>query len=204
MSVLVKTGLGLAGGVILLLTVFAQGVFNAGDAGVGWLYSARGFGVLLGPYLVRSWVGHDPSKMRRAILVAFVVSCLGYLAFSAAPTFWLAALFVMVAHIGTGVLWVMSSTLLQILTPDRLRGRIFAIDFGLNTVTNALSTFLVGVVLEQWDARVVAAAMSVVVIGHAILCGGADVLSRHQHPQAGEAVANGASAGAQAGRADVD
>ena len=42
-SALVKTGIGLAGGVILLLTVFSQAVFRIGDAGVGWLYSARGW-----------------------------------------------------------------------------------------------------------------------------------------------------------------
>jgi hypothetical protein len=55
----------------------------------------------------------------------------------------------------TGILWTLSSTMLQILTPDRMRGRIFAIDFGTNTVTTALSTFLVGVMLERWDPRVV-------------------------------------------------
>ena len=56
-SVLVKTGVGFAGGIILLLTVFAQAVFKVGDAGVGWLYSARGLGVLLGRILRgRSWV----------------------------------------------------------------------------------------------------------------------------------------------------
>ena len=183
-SALVKTGIGLAGGVILLLTVFAQAVFRVGDAGVGWLYSARGLGVLLGPYLVRPYVGHDLARMRRIILVSFFLAGLGYLAFSSAASFALGALFVMLAHMCTGILWTLSSTMLQILTPDRMRGRIFAIDFGTNTLTTALSTFLVGVMLERWDPRVVAAAMAVVFIVYALLWGGLVLLSQRQHPQA--------------------
>ena len=185
-SALVKSGLGLAGGVILLLTVFAQAVFRVGDAGVGWLYSARGLGVLLGPYFARPYVGRDPVKMRRAILVSFFLGGLGYLAFSAAPTFALGALFVMLAHMCTGILWTMSSTLLQLFTPDRMRGRVFAIDFGANTVTTALSTFLVGVMLERWEPRVVATAMAAVFIVYAVLWGGLVLLSQRRHPQAWE------------------
>jgi MFS family permease len=185
-SALVKTGIGLAGGVILLLTVFAQAVFRIGDAGVGWLYSARGLGVLLGPYLVRPYVGHDLAKMRRVILVSFFLAGLGYLAFGSAASFAWGALFVMLAHMCTGILWTLSSTMLQILTPDRMRGRIFAIDFGTNTVTTALSTFLVGVMLERWDPRVVASAMAVVFVVYAVLWGGLVVLSHRQHPQAWE------------------
>src|SRR5512143_455369 len=103
-SVLVKTGVGFAGGIILLLTVFAQGVFKIGDAGVGWLYSARGLGVLLGPYFARPIVGHDLTKMRRAILISFILAGLGYLAFSGTSVFILGALFVMFAHMFTGIL----------------------------------------------------------------------------------------------------
>jgi len=183
-SVLVKTGVGFAGGIILLLTVFAQGVFKIGDAGVGWLYSARGLGVLLGPYFARPLVGHDLSKMRRAILISFVLAGVGYLAYSGAPTFVLAALCVMFAHMFTGILWTLSSTMLQLLVPDRMRGRIFAPDFGTNTVTTSLSTFLVGVLLEQWEPRVVASALATVFIAYALVWGGLVLFSQRQHPQA--------------------
>ena len=92
--------------------------------------------------------------------------------------FWVAALCIGVAHIGGGTQWVLSSTMLQLLTPDRLRGRIFAIDFGLNTVTNALSTFVVGAAVERWDARVVAAGMSAVFIVYAFVWGAAVLISQ--------------------------
>ncbi len=180
-SVLVKTGLGLAGGIILLLTIFAQGVFHAGDSGIGWLYSARGLGALLGPYFARPFVGHDVGKMRRVILVSFFISAAGYLAFSGAPIFLLAALCVVLAHFGTGILWTLSSTMLQILVPDHMRGRIFAIDFGMNTVTAALSTFLTGIALDHWDPRVVASAMGVVFVVYAVLWAAMVLVSRTRH-----------------------
>ncbi len=180
-SVLVKTGLGLAGGILLLLTVFAQGVFHAGDSGIGWLYSARGLGALLGPYLARPVVGSDLGKMRRVILVSFFIGAAGYLAFGLAPIFLIAALCVVLAHLGTGILWTLSSTMLQLLVPDRMRGRIFAIDFGLNTVTAALSTFLTGVALDHWDARVVAFAMAVVFVTYAALWAGMVLVSRSRN-----------------------
>lgn len=183
-SVLVKTGIGFAGGIILLLTVFAQDVFMMGAAGVGLLYSARGLGVLLGPYFARPLVGHDLIKMRKAILISFVLAGVGYLAFSSTSMFIVAALCVMMAHMFTGILWTMSSTMLQLLTPDRLRGRVFALDFGTNTVTTALSTFLVGVLLEQWEPRMVASTMAVVFIAYAVVWGGLVLLSQRQQPQA--------------------
>ncbi len=191
-SVLVKTGIGLAAGIILLLTIFAQGVFRVGDSGIGWLYSARGLGALLGPYLARPFVGQNIGRMRRVILVSFFIAGFGYFAFSGAPFFWVAALCVVIAHAGTGAMWTLSSTMLQLLVPDQFRGRLFAIDFGLNTVMGALSTFLVGIAVEQWDARTVAAAMGVVFFVYAIVWGAGVFISRVRdaaawNGQAGEA-----------------
>lgn len=180
-AILVKTGWGLAAGVILLLTIFAQSVFHTGAAGIGWLYSARGLGALLGPYAAQRFVGFDLAKMRRMIFFSFLVAGLGYLAFGTAPAFWVAAVAVMIAHIGGGTLWALSSTILQLLTPDRLQGRIFAIDFGLSTVTTALSTFMVGAAVEHWDARVVAEGTSVIFIVYALLWGAAILVSHRRN-----------------------
>ena len=54
----VKAGWGLAGGVLLLLTIFGQRVFPVGGstaAGIGVLYGARGIGAGLGPIALR-WI----------------------------------------------------------------------------------------------------------------------------------------------------
>lgn len=183
-SVLVKTGLGLTGGILLLLTVFSQAVFRFGDSGIGWFYSARGLGVLIGPYIARPLVGNDLGKMRRAILISFFIGGIGYLGFSDSPAFWVAAFSVMVAHIGTGINWTLSSTMLAFLVPDRLRGRIFALDFGLNTVSAALSTFVVGVAVERADPRAVATTMGIVFVVYAAVWSGMILLSRRRNSEA--------------------
>ena len=49
----------------------------------------------------------------------------------------------------SNVLWVFSSTLLQLSVPDTYRGRVFATDFALLTIVMALSTFVTGWALDH-------------------------------------------------------
>ena len=161
---LVKFGWGIGGGVILLLSVFATQVFNAGDAGIGWLYAARGTGALLGPYLVNGLVGHDQNRMRWSIAISYVVNGLGYLGFSLAPTLAWGLPFVLIGHLGSGASWVLSSTMLQQVVPDRLRGRIFSIDNGLVTLAMAASTWVAGVATPVFGPRLVCAVLALVAL----------------------------------------
>jgi MFS family permease len=66
----VKTGWGLGGGVLLLLTIFGRDIFplgRDGSASIGLLYAARGAGALVGPMIAR-WITDDsPRTMRRTI-----------------------------------------------------------------------------------------------------------------------------------------
>ena len=55
--------------------------------------------------------------------------------------------------------WFLSATLLQRLTPDHIRGRIFSMDLGLLTLTLAFSTFVTGAAVDRFDSRIVAAAL---------------------------------------------
>jgi MFS family permease len=153
---LVKAGWGVGGGIVLLLSVFGTQVFRAGDEGIGLLYAARGLGVLLGPYVMRLFVGNDFRRMRRTISVAFAFVGVFYSLFSLAPTLALAMLMVTASHFWAGTAWALSSTMLQQLVPDRLRGRVFAIDNGLVMLTIPLSTLVVGQASEVFHPRVVA------------------------------------------------
>src|SRR5437773_4938848 len=86
---LVKTGWGLAGGVLLLLTIFGQRVFPIGAgaaAGIGVLYGARGVGAGLGPIALRWIVGQSPRRLRQTIGPAFFVVGIFYVALAGAPT----------------------------------------------------------------------------------------------------------------------
>jgi MFS family permease len=154
----VKAGWGLAGGVLLLLTVFGQRVFPIGHgsaAGIGVLYGARGLGAGLGPIALRWILGQQPKKLRRAIGPAFFIVGVFYMALAGAQTLPLAAACVLLAHFGGSILWVFSTVLLQLEVPDHFRGRVFAAELALVTLVTSLSSYLTAYGLDRggWSPR---------------------------------------------------
>ena len=154
----VKAGWGLAGGVLLLLTVFGQRVFPVGAgsaAGIGILYGARGVGAGIGPIALRWILGQDAKTLRRTIGPAFFMVGGFYVALSAAPTLPIAALAVLLAHFGGSVLWVFSTVLLQMEVPDQFRGRVFAAELAFVTLVTSLSSYVTAYGLDHagWSPR---------------------------------------------------
>ncbi|HKP88219.1 MAG TPA: MFS transporter [Blastocatellia bacterium] len=144
---LVKTGWGLGGGVLLLLTIYGKQIFplgRDGSASIGLLYAARGTGALIGPIIVRWTTNGSPRKMRRAITAAFFVSAFFYFLFAASPALIFALICVVGAHSGGSVQWVFSTTLLQLAVPNRFLGRVFALEMALLTLAMSVSTYLTG------------------------------------------------------------
>jgi MFS family permease len=169
-----KAGVGMVGGALLLLTVFGERVFPIGGRGalaMGLLYAARGagsgVGSILGDHLTRGL----ESRMWRSISLSFFVLGASYVAFSQAPNLLLGIVCVFCAHMGGGSNWVVPTALLQIHTEDRFRGRIFAIDFGANMLTSAVSTYVLGVGLDVWrlSARQLAMGLGLVLLIPALL-----------------------------------
>jgi MFS family permease len=161
---LVKAGWGLAGGVLLLLTIFGQRVFplvGGSAAGIGVLYAARGVGAGLGPIALRWIIGQQPRRLRHAIGPAYFMVGAFYIALSWAPTLWVAALCVLLAHFGGSILWVFSTVLLQMEVPDRFRGRVFATELALVTLMSSASSYWTGHQLDRagWSPRTLAFAL---------------------------------------------
>lgn len=155
----VKAGWGLAGGVLLLLTIFGQRIFPVAEssaAGIGVLYGARGIGAGLGPIALRWILGQKPTTLRRSIGPAYFIVGGFYVALAAAPHLPAAALCVLCAHFGGSILWVFSTVLLQLEVPDRFRGRVFAAELALVTLTSSASSYLTALGLDRagWSPRV--------------------------------------------------
>jgi hypothetical protein len=166
---LVKAGWGLAGGVLLLLTIFGQRVFPvAGStaAGIGVLYGARGVGAAVGPIALRWILGQTPRALRRTIAPAYFMVGFFYLALAGAPNLPLAALCVLLAHFGGAVLWVFSTVLLQMEVPDRFRGRVFAAELALVTLTSSISSYWTGYELDHggWSPQMMAFALGIMFV----------------------------------------
>jgi predicted MFS family arabinose efflux permease len=155
-----KTTFGVGTGVVALLAVFGSSVFAGGDAGIGLLFAARGLGALIGPFAARAIVGTQDRGLLLGIGGSLVVVVTSYAIFPLAPTVWLAAGLVFLAHLGGGAQWMLSTLGLQRATPDHIRGRMFSFDYGLVTVTITASTLLAGALA---DAVAPAAAVWVMV-----------------------------------------
>lgn len=149
--VLAKLGVSSANGIVGLLPALAYGKFAGTSVATGLLFAARGLGALLGPLLARVLVGGAPGP--RAILAVCGASTLLYAAVYAAlpavPWFTLALVLVVVAHLGGGAQWTMSVYGLQVATPDRLRGRVLAFDFGLATFLIGCSAVVAGLLADE-------------------------------------------------------
>ncbi len=160
--VLVKSGVGLAGGMVLLLTVLGEREFSVAGkaaAGIGLLFGARGIGTALGPFLGRAISGYHEPAMRRLIGFGFMQAALFLVLFSRAERLWVALLLLLCAHVGTSVNWVFSTVLLQLRVPDELRGRVFSAELALFTVVFCAVTYGTGFALDElgWSPRRLAA-----------------------------------------------
>jgi MFS family permease len=150
---LVKAGWGVAGGVLLIMTVLGDRVFPVGGsaaAGIGVLYAARGVGAGIGPIMARAWLGQRPDEMRRAIAPSYFLVSVFYLMLSWSPTIGLASAAVVGAHAAGSVLWVFSTVLLQMSVPDRFRGRVFSAELALLMIISAASSYACAYAMDAW------------------------------------------------------
>lgn len=147
----IKAGWGIAGGALLLLTIFGERVFpvaNDAAAGIGILFGARGVGAGIGGLLTKQ-LGHEPHALRRALAPAYLAYGACYVALAFVPNLWLASLAVLGAHGAGAVLWVASTVLLQLHVPDALRGRIFAVELAVVTIVASSATYLTAYGLDE-------------------------------------------------------
>lgn len=137
------------GGLVLALALVGDQLFpSAGTTGIGVLFAARGLGTGLGPILARS-LFRDARRWPAVLGACVVVSGAAYAGVGAAVDLrWAVVALVVAAHAASGANWVLSTTLLQDRTEDRLRGRVFSTDWLLVTVVQSVSILITGAVLE--------------------------------------------------------
>jgi hypothetical protein len=144
-----KLGFGLGSGTMGMLALLATGPFHAGDGGTGLLLGARGLGVVVGPFIANRLLAR---KVGRPVMSGILLACgaaglvyaTGYLVVGTAPVLAVAAVGALVAHLGGGAQWALSTYGLQTAVPDYIRGRVFAADFALVTVSMSLSLVVSG------------------------------------------------------------
>lgn len=157
---------GVGGSIVLLATLFAENIYQAGAGGIGLIYMMRGLGAVAGPMLARRVTGERPQAMYRAVGLAFLAYAATTALFAYMPTLYMAAGVLCLAAMAANILWVFSSTLLQLSVPDAYRGRVFAADFAVLTILMAVSTWVAGWALDHigLHLRTVAAMLGIVLL----------------------------------------
>lgn len=125
--------------------------------GMSILLGGRGLGALVGPLVAARWAGHSDRRLGLGILLGYLTIAGGYVVLGLSKSVWMAAACAMLAHAGGSTVWVFSTTLLQLHTEDRFRGRVFSADLGLASFTFATTAYASGRLLDAGiSARAVA------------------------------------------------
>ena len=151
---LVKPAWGLGGGIMTLLAVFGERIFPVGKGaagGIGVLFTARGIGTAVGPIVARRISGEGNRRMQTSIGIAFLIAGIFYIAFGSATSFVFALIVLGIAHCGGSILWVNSTVILQRRVEDSFRGRVFAAELALLTLTMAASNYVTGELLDRYQ-----------------------------------------------------
>ena len=133
----------LFGGAVALLPAFISDVFHYGPEALGILRAAPAAGaVLVGMWLAR----HPPDRNAGRLLLAAVAGFgLCIIGFALSRHFWLSAALLMMSGMCDSVSVVVRSTILQLSTPDHMRGRVASINGIFIGSSNELGAFESGV-----------------------------------------------------------
>ena len=129
----------LFGGAVAMLPAYADDVLHCGSVGMGWLRAAPPFGA----FLTSIWVAHRPPMKSAGTTLLKAVAGFGVatIVFGLSRWFWLS--FSMLALAGglDLVSVLVRHTLVQVLTPDSMRGRITSVSYIFIHSSNELGGF---------------------------------------------------------------
>jgi MFS family permease len=147
----------LLGGAVALLPIFAKDILEVGPTGLGFLRTAPAIGSFLAALAIARW----PVRRRAGPTLFFVVAGFGasMVAFGLSREMWLSMLALAAGGAFDLVSVVLRSTILPLVTPDELRGRVNAVEMVFISASNELGAFESGV------AAALVGAVPAVVIG---------------------------------------
>jgi MFS family permease len=116
--------------------------------GMSILLGGRGLGAMVGPLVAARWAARDDRRLQLGILFGYLTVAIGYGMLGSSRTIWMASACAMLAHMGGSTVWVFSTTLLQLHTDDRFRGRVFSADLGFSMLTIAAGAYVCGRLLD--------------------------------------------------------
>ena len=129
----------LFGGAVALLPAFIQDVYHLGPEGLGVMRAAPAVGAIMtGLVLTRYPINLHAGRWLLSAVAGFGLCIIG---FGISTSFWIAAVLLLLSGIFDGISVVMRTTILQLATPDAMRGRVSAINGIFIGSSNELGAF---------------------------------------------------------------
>ncbi|MFL9584898.1 MFS transporter [Stenotrophomonas sp. AB1(2024)] len=152
----------LLGGVVAMLPAFLHEILHHGPEGLGILRAAPA----LGSVCVGLWLARRPLQRNAGRVLLFAVAGFGLcvIGFGLSHSFWLSAVILLFYGAFDGVSVVIRSTILQLATPDEMRGRVSSINGIFISSSNELGAFYAGTM-----AKLLGLVPAVVLGGFAVL-----------------------------------
>ena len=133
----------LFGGAVALLPVFAKDVLEVGPAGLGVLRAAPAVGALCSAIVMSRWPVRN--RAGRTLLTVVALYGVSIVVFGLSKTMWLSLVALAVGGAVDMVSVVLRQTILPLVTPDELRGRVNAVEMVFISASNELGAFESGV-----------------------------------------------------------
>lgn len=132
----------LLGGAISLAPAFIKEILHAGPEALGILRAAPA----LGSVAVAIWLSRHPLQAGAGRILLLAVSGFGLcmIGFGLSTVLWLSALFLLLSGVCDGVSVVVRSTIMQLTTPDEMRGRVSSVNSLFVSSSNELGAFYAG------------------------------------------------------------
>ena len=133
----------LFGGAVAMIPVFAKDILKAGPVGFGWLNAASDIGSII--IIVILTISPLRKKQGRKLFFAVGGFGLCIIVFALSKIFWLSFAVLLLSGILDGISVVIRGTILQLKTPDQMRGRVMSVNSMFINSSNELGQFESGV-----------------------------------------------------------
>ncbi len=131
------------GGAVAMVPVFAKDILKVGPVGFGWLNAAADIGAII----MVIWLTIAPMRRRQGLKLLIAVAGFGLciILFGISKWYWLSFVALLVSGVLDGVSVVVRGNIMQLKTPDELRGRVMSVNSMFINSSNEIGQFESGV-----------------------------------------------------------
>jgi MFS family permease len=156
----------LFGGAVAMIPVFAKDILKVGPIGFGWLNAASDIGAIIIILIITVFPANRGQGKKLLLAVAGFGVCI--IVFALSKIFWLSFIMLLLSGMLDGFSMIVRGTIVQLKTPDHMRGRVMSVNSMFINSSNELGQFESGVAAKAMGvipSVVFGGAMTLLVVG---------------------------------------